>query len=56
MSMHSPDCLGHYDFEHIAHYAKKRFIEGYDTVSLLKQAGSGKRGNRTGFPAGHRGG
>ncbi len=40
MSIHSPDCLGHYDFEQIARYAKKRFIDGYDTVSLLKQAGS----------------
>ncbi len=40
MSIHNPDCLGHYDFEHIAHYAKKRFIEGCDTVSLLEQAGS----------------
>lgn len=33
-------CLGNYDFDHIAFYARKRFIEGYDTVTLLNQADS----------------
>lgn len=33
-------CLGNYDFDHIAFYARKRFIEGYDTVTLLNQATS----------------
>lgn len=35
-----PDCLGHYDFDRIAHYAKQRFVEGRSTVSLLEEAGS----------------
>ena len=34
----NPRCLGNYDFEHIAHYARKRFVEGLDTVALLQQA------------------
>ena len=33
-----PQCLGNYDFDHIAAFAKKRFIEGCDTVALLEQA------------------
>ncbi len=33
-----PDCLGNYNFEHIAFYAKKRFIDGCDTVGLIAQA------------------
>jgi hypothetical protein len=36
----NPRCLGKYDFEHIVHYARKRFVEGLDTVALLKQASS----------------
>jgi hypothetical protein len=36
----NPRCLGNYDFEHIAHYARKRFVEGLDTMALLKQATS----------------
>lgn len=30
--------MGHYDFEHIAFYAKKRFIDGCDTVALMAEA------------------
>ena len=37
---HNPSCMGNYDFEHIAHFAKRRFIEGCDTVALLEQAQS----------------
>jgi hypothetical protein len=33
-------CLGNYDFNSIAFYARKRFVEGYDTVALLQQATS----------------
>ncbi len=33
-----PGCLGNYDFEHIAYFAKRRFVDGVDTVSLLQQA------------------
>ncbi len=40
MSHKKPDCLGNYDFEHIAFYARKRFIDGCDTVALIAQATS----------------
>ena len=36
----NPDCLGHYDFDNIVNYAKKRFVEGCTTVALMEQAGS----------------
>ena len=36
----NPGCFGHYDFNHIAHFAKKRFVDGYSTISLLQQARS----------------
>jgi hypothetical protein len=36
----NPECLGNYDFDHIAHFAKKRFVEGLETVALLEQAKS----------------
>lgn len=36
----SPGCFGNYDFDHIAHFAKKRFIDGYSTIDLLAQAKS----------------
>lgn len=35
-----PGCLGHYDFDQIAAFARKRFVDGVDTVSLMAQAGS----------------
>lgn len=31
-------CLGDYNFSRIAEYAKKRFIDGISTVTLLTQA------------------
>jgi hypothetical protein len=40
MVCHVPGCLGHYDFDQIAEFARKRFVEGIDTVSLMNQAGS----------------
>ena len=40
MACSTPGCLGNYDFDNIAFYARKRFIEGYDTITLLKQATS----------------
>lgn len=36
----TPGCLGNYDFDHIAFFARKRFIEGYDTITLMEQARS----------------
>ncbi len=40
MACHVPGCLGNYDFDRITAFAKKRFIDGCDTVALLTQAGS----------------
>lgn len=40
MANHSPGCFGNYDFDHIAKFAKKRFVEGSSTINLLKQARS----------------
>lgn len=42
MACRTPGCLGNYNFDHIAFYARKRFVEGYDTVTLLNQARSEK--------------
>lgn len=38
MVQYNPGCMGNYDFEHIACCAKKRFIDGFETVTLLEQA------------------
>lgn len=40
MACYNPGCLGNYDFEHIAHFARKRFVDGWNTVELLAQASS----------------
>lgn len=40
MVCHNPGCLGDYDFDRISFYARRRFIEGCDTVTLLNQATS----------------
>jgi len=40
MTCRNPDCLGQYDFDSIANFAKKRFVDGCDTVTLLEQAES----------------
>lgn len=40
MPNHSPGCFGNYDFDNIAKFAKKRFIDGNSTINLLKQARS----------------
>ena len=40
MACHNPGCLGNYDFDQIARFARKRFIEGHQTVELLAQATS----------------
>ena len=36
----NPGCFGHYDFDHIADFAKKRFVDGCSTISMLTQAQS----------------
>lgn len=40
MACHNPGCLGNYDFEHISFFARKRFVEGHNTIELLEQARS----------------
>ena len=40
MACYNPGCLGNYDFDHIALYARKRFIEGVSTIDLMAQAQS----------------
>jgi hypothetical protein len=36
----NPGCFGHYDFDHIADFAIKRFVDGCSTISMLTQAQS----------------
>ena len=40
MACYDPGCVGNYDFEHIAFFARRRFVDGCDTVALLRQAKS----------------
>ncbi|MDH5179656.1 MAG: hypothetical protein OEZ39_18175 [Gammaproteobacteria bacterium] len=34
----SPGCFGNYDFDHIAYYARRRFVDGCNTITLLSEA------------------
>ena len=36
----NPGCLGNYDFDRIAFFAKKRFVEGCGTIELMAAAQS----------------
>ena len=38
MSCQNPVCMGNYDFDHIAFYARKRYVEGVSTIMLLCNA------------------
>ena len=38
MPCQNPSCMGNYDFNHIAFYARKRFVEGISTIALLTNA------------------
>ena len=40
MVCRNPGCMGNYDFDQIALFARKRFVEGCSTVALLQQAKS----------------
>ncbi len=40
MACYNPACLGNYDFERIAFFARRRFVEGCNTIALLEQAKS----------------
>jgi hypothetical protein len=37
---HNPGCPGNYNFEKIAFFAKKRFVEGCSTIELMEAASS----------------
>lgn len=37
MNYRKSECLGNYNFDNIANSAKKRFIDGYDTIILLAE-------------------
>ncbi len=40
MDCANPGCLSHYNFDHIAFFAIKRFVEGQATLDLMKCARS----------------
>ncbi len=40
MTCYNPGCLGNYDFDKIALFARKRFIEGINTIELMNSAQS----------------
>lgn len=40
MDCTNPRCLGNYEFERIAFFAIKRFVEGYTTIDLMRMARS----------------
>ena len=40
MVCRNPGCLGNYDFDQIAFFARKRFIDGCNTIALMEQASS----------------
>jgi hypothetical protein len=37
MYIYNSECMGNYNFDHIAYFAKRRFIEGRDTIVLLAE-------------------
>ena len=40
MVCHNPNCLGNYDFDRIVDFARKRFVDGHNTLSLMERAES----------------
>ena len=38
MPCQNPGCMGNYNFDHIVFFAKKRFVEGCNTIELLGAA------------------
>jgi len=38
MTCNVSGCLGNYNFANITQFARKRFIEGYNTIDLMKNA------------------
>ena len=37
MYSHDSECMGNYNFDHIAYFAKRRFVDGRDTIALLAE-------------------
>ncbi len=38
MPCHNPGCMRKYDYDHIAFYARKRYVEGISTIVLMCNA------------------
>ena len=38
MACYVSGCLGNYNFDNIAQFARKRFIEGVNTIDLMRNA------------------
>ncbi len=38
MPCQNPECIRKYDFDHIAFYARKRYVEGVSTIVLMCNA------------------
>ena len=38
MPCHNPECMRNHDFDHIAFYARKRYLEGFSTMELMTRA------------------
>lgn len=37
MYTHKSECMGNYNFDHIAYFSKRRFIDGRDTITSLAE-------------------
>lgn len=40
MVCHKPGCVGNYDFDEIAFFAKRRYVDGCNTMELMQAASS----------------
>lgn len=38
MACFNPECIGNSNFDRIAFYARRRFVEGVDTITLMTEA------------------
>jgi len=38
MACFNPECIGNSNFERIAFYARRRFVDGIDTITLMTDA------------------
>ena len=51
MTCYNPGCLGNYDFDSIVLFARKRFIEGFNTIELMENATSDREKEEIAFVA-----